>query len=154
MYSQIACQDGLDPVFSKGQDVSILESIHRTSNCFTPQINSSMITTNKNTRIQTSVCVFVCVFLQDNSNRNQSRNTKFEYIVVYENSSDEFNIELRRIKDKVTVGVQKFSPFTIIQTVRSYSSNLVPSRNLILGMYLHLILIYKIYEYRQSIESA
>ena len=71
------------------------------------------------------VCVCVCVFLQDNSKRNRSRNTKSEYIVVYENSSDEFDIELHRIKVKVTVGVQKFSPFTTIQTVRSYSSSLV-----------------------------
>ena len=59
-----------------------------------------------------SVCVFVCVFLHDNSKRNRSRNTKSEYIVAYENSSDEFDIELHRIKVKVTVGVQKFSPFT------------------------------------------
>ena len=57
---------------------------------------------------------------------------KLEYIVVYENSSDEFDIELHRIKVKVTVGVQKFSPFTTIQTVRSYSSTLVQARNLIL----------------------
>ena len=78
------------------------------------------------------VCVCVCVFLQDNSKRNRSRNTKSEYIVVYENSSDEFNIELHRIKVKVTVGVQKFSPFTTIQTVRSYSSSLVQARNLII----------------------
>ena len=94
------------------------------------------------------VCVFVCVcvFLHDNSKRNRSRNTKSEYIVVYENSSDEFDIELRRIKVKVTVGVQKFSPLTTIQIVRSYSSTLVQARNLILSMYLHLILIYKIYE--------
>ena len=70
---------------------------------------------------------------------------KLEYIVVYENSLDEFGIELRRIKVKVTVRVQKFSPFTTIQTVRSYSSSLVQARNLILSMYLHLILIYKIY---------
>ena len=35
---------------------------------------------------------------------------KLEYIVEYENSSDEFDIELRRIKVKVTVGIQKFSP--------------------------------------------
>ena len=91
------------------------------------------------------VFVFVCVCLHDNSKRNRSRNTKLEYIVVYENSSDEFDIELRRIKVKVTVGVQKFSPFTTIQTVRSYSSILVQARNLILSMYVHLILIYKIY---------
>ena len=50
------------------------------------------------------VCVCVCV-LHDNSKRNRSRNTKLEYLVVYENSLDEFNNELRRIKVKVTVGV-------------------------------------------------
>ena len=93
------------------------------------------------------VCVFqcLCVFLHDNSKRNRSRNTKLEYIVVYENSSDEFDIELCQIKVKVTVGVQKFFPFTTIQTVRSYSSTLVQARNHILSMYVHLILIYKIY---------
>ena len=89
------------------------------------------------------MCVCVCVFLHDNSKRNRSRNTKY-YIVVYENSSDEFDIELYRIKVKVTVGVQKFSPFTTMQTVRSYSSTLVQARNLILSIYLHLILIYKL----------
>ena len=92
----------------------------------------------------------MCVFLHDNSKRNRSRNTKLEYIVVYENSSDEFDIELRRIKVKVTVGVQRFSPFTTIQNVRSYNSTLVQARNLILSMYLHLILIYKIYECRHA----
>ena len=96
------------------------------------------------------VFVCVCVFLHDNSKRNRSRNTKLEYIVVYENSSDEFDIELHQIKVKVTVGVQKFSPFTTIQTVRSYSSTLVQARNLILNIYLHLILIYKIYECRHA----
>ena len=94
--------------------------------------------------------VCVCVFLHDNSKRNRSRNTKLEYFVVYENSSDEFDIELRRIKVKVTVGVQKIFPFTTIQTVRSYSSTLVQARNLILSMYLYLILIYKIYECRHA----
>ena len=73
-----------------------------------------------------------------------------EYIVVYENSSDEVDIELRRIKVKVTVGVQKFSPFTTLQTVRSYSSTLVQARNIILGVYVHLILIYKTYECRHA----
>ena len=104
--------------------------------------------------VRVSVCVCVCpclcVFLHDNSKRNRSRNTKLEYIVVYENSSDKFDIELRQIKVKVTVGLQKFSPFTTIQTVRSYSSTLVQARNLILSMYVHLILIYKIYECRHA----
>ena len=86
---------------------------------------------------------------------------KSEYIVVYENNLDEFDIELHRIKVKVTAGVQKFSPFTTIQTVRSYSSTLVQARNLILSIYLHLILIYKFmnvvmlewfYEFLESIE--
>ena len=96
------------------------------------------------------VCVCVCVFLHDNSKRNRSRNTKSEYIVVYENISEEFDIELHRIKVKVTVGVQKLSPFTTIQTIRSYSSTLVQAKNLILSIYLHLILIYIIYECRHA----
>ena len=72
---------------------------------------------------------------------------KFEYIVVYENSSEEFDIELHRIKVKVTVGLQKFSPFTTVQTVRSYNSTLVQARKLILSMCVHLIPLYKIYKY-------
>ena len=104
----------------------------------------------RNYRALVRVCVCVrlcvCVFFHDISKRNCSRNTKSEYIVVYENSLDEFDIELHRIKVKVTVGVQNFSPFTTIQTVRSYSSTLVQARNLILSIYLHLILIYKIDE--------
>ena len=75
---------------------------------------------------------------------------KLEYIVVYENSSDEFDIEHHRTKVKVTLGLQKFFPFTTIQTVRSYNSTLVQARKLILSMYVHLIEIYKIYEYRNA----
>ena len=74
-------------------------------------------------------------------------NMKLEYIVVYEKSSDEFDMEHHRIKVKVTVGLQMFSPFTTIQSVRSYNSTLVQVRTLILSMYVHLIVIYKIYEY-------
>ena len=96
------------------------------------------------------VCPCVCVFLHDNSKRNRSRKMKSEYIVVYENTSDKFDIEFHRIKVKVTVGVQKFSPFTAIQTVRSYSSTLVQARNLILSSYLYLILLYKINECRHA----
>ena len=75
---------------------------------------------------------------------------KLEYIVVYENGSDEFDTEHCRIKVKVTVGVQKFSPFTTIQTVRSGNSTLVQARKFMLGVYVHLILIYKICEYRHT----
>ena len=75
---------------------------------------------------------------------------KLEYIVVYENSLDQFDIEHHRIKVKVTVGLQKFSPFTTIQTVRSNNSTLVQARKLILSMYVHLIEVYKIYAYRHA----
>ena len=92
----------------------------------------------------------VCVILHDTSKRNRSRNMKFEYMVVCENSSDEFDIEHHRIKVKFTVGLQKFSPFTTIQTVRSYNSTLVQTRKLILSKYVHMIVIYKIYEYRHA----
>ena len=75
---------------------------------------------------------------------------KLEYIVVYENSSDELDIDYHPIKVKVTVGLQKFSPFTTIQTVRSYNSTLVQARKLILSRYVYLIEIIKIYEYRHA----
>ena len=42
------------------------------------------------------------------------------------------------IKVKVTVGFQKFSPFTAIQTVRFYNSTLAQNTELILSMYVHL----------------
>ena len=95
------------------------------------------------------VCVCFCTITQKEidlgtQNWNMSK-YMVEYVIVYENSSDEFDIELRRIKVKVTVGVQKFFPFTTTQTVRSYRSTLVQARNPILSMCLHLILIYKIY---------
>ena len=96
------------------------------------------------------MCVRVCFCLITQKGFDLVSNTKLEYILVYDNSLDEFDIELRRIKVKVTVGVQKFSPFTTKQTVRPYSSTLVQARNLILSMYLYLILIYKIYKCRHA----
>ena len=45
-------------------------------------------------------CVSVCV--HDNSKNNGSIHLKLEHIVVYENSSDEFDIEYCPIKVKVT----------------------------------------------------
>ena len=51
-----------------------------------------------------SVCVSVCVCacVHDNSKNNVSIHLKLEHIVVYENSSDEFNIGHGPIKVKVT----------------------------------------------------
>ena len=61
-------------------------------------------------RVCVCACVCVCVCLHNNSKRNRSTNMKLEYIVVYENSSDEFDIGNRRFKVKVTVGLQNFFP--------------------------------------------
>ena len=49
------------------------------------------------------LCVCVCVFLHDSSKCNSSKNMKFEYIVVYENNSDKFDIGHRQIKVNVIV---------------------------------------------------
>ena len=77
---------------------------------------------------------------------------KFKYSVIhlYENSSDKFDCGHYRIKVKVTAGIQAVFPFTAMQTVRSYNLTLVQARKLILSIYVHLILIYKIYEYRHA----
>ena len=42
----------------------------------------------------------------------------------------------------------KISPFTAIQSVRSYHSTIVQARKLILSMYVHLIIIFQIHDYR------
>ena len=47
-----------------------------------------------------SVCLSVCV--QDNTKNNDSIHLKLEYIVVYENSSDEFDMGHCLINVKVT----------------------------------------------------
>ena len=73
---------------------------------------------------------------------------KLGYIVIYENSSDKFDIEHCRIKVNVTVGVQMFLHLPQFNLSRCYNSTLAQARKLILSMYVHLILIYKIYEYR------
>ena len=49
-----------------------------------------------------SVCVCVCVCVHGNSKNNGSILLKLEHIVVYENSSDEFDIGHCPIKVKVT----------------------------------------------------
>ena len=51
-----------------------------------------------------SVCLCVCqsVCVHDNSKNNGSIDVKFEHTVVYENSSDEFDIGRCPIKIKAT----------------------------------------------------
>ena len=49
---------------------------------------------------------------------------KLKHIVVYENSSDKFDIGHCLIKVKVTVLLKDVSPFTTIQTLKSYISAL------------------------------
>ena len=61
--------------------------------------------------------------------------------------SDEFNIGRYQIKVKVTAGVQKVFPFTAIQTG---PITFLRTRKLILSIYAHLMLIYKIYEYHHA----
>ena len=80
-----------------------------------------------------NVCVRVCVHC------NRSRNMKLEYIVVYEKSSDEFNIEHSRIKVKVTVGFQVFPNYQLSGPTTQ--------------LWYYLILIYKIYEYCHALFS-
>ena len=99
-------------------------------------------------RVSVCVCLFACLSVRcctitqkEIDLRNLNWNSLY-----YENSSDEFDIELHRIKVKVTIGIQKFSKFTTMQSVKSYSSSFIQARNLILSMYVHLVLVYKIYE--------
>ena len=75
---------------------------------------------------------------------------KLEYIVVYENSSDEFNIEHHLIKVNFTVGLQKFPHLPQYKLSGPLNQILVQARKLILGMHVHLIVIYKIYEYHNA----
>ena len=78
-------------------------------------------------RVCVCVCVCVCVF---------------KYIVVFENNSDKFHIGTCQTKVKDMVRLLNVSPFTAIQTVRSYNSTLVQARKLILSVYVYLIIIY------------
>ena len=49
------------------------------------------------------LCVCVCVCVHDNSNYNGSIHFKLEHIVVYENSSEEFDMGHCLIKVKVVL---------------------------------------------------
>ena len=75
------------------------------------------------------VCLSVCVFVYTIKN-NGSIHLKLEHIVVYENSSDQFNIRHCPIKIKVTDDFENFSHFTTIQTVKSFISALAHVRKL------------------------
>ena len=50
---------------------------------------------------------------------------KLQYLVVYENSSDKFDIGNCQTKVKVTARLRNFSPFTAIQTIKSDQSTLL-----------------------------
>ena len=52
--------------------------------------------------------VCVSVFLHDNSKSNRSMNMKFEYIIVYENISDNFDIGHCQTKVNVHGATLKF----------------------------------------------
>ena len=86
------------------------------------------------------LCLYVCFFTITRKEIDLGTR-KLKYVVEYENSSDKFNTELRRIKVKGHCRRSKVSPFTTIQTVKSCNSTLAQARKLILSMYVHLILI-------------
>ena len=52
--------------------------------------------------VSVSVCVCVCVCVHDNSKNNGSIHLKLKRVIVYENSSEEFDIGHYPIKVKVT----------------------------------------------------
>ena len=52
--------------------------------------------------IYVSACVCLCVCVHDNSKNNSSIHMKLEYTVVYESTSEEFNIRHCPTKVKVT----------------------------------------------------
>ena len=95
-----------------------------------------------------SSCLSVCLAVRpsihpsvyDNFKNNQlnNRNMRFEYVFVYENILDKFDIGHCWLRIR---GHQTFSPFSAIQTVRSCNSILVQARMLLLSMYDHLIII-------------
>ena len=91
--------------------------------------------------------VFLCVCLSvyTITQNNGSIDLKLEHIVVYKNSSDEFDIGHCPIKVKVTAWLWNFSLFTTIPTVKAYISALAHTRKLWLSMSVNHIIIYKIY---------
>ena len=85
--------------------------------------------------VRVCVCVFFfCTITEKSILQHEIRMR----CIVYENNSDEFDIEQCRIKVKVTVTLQTFSPFTTIQTVRSYNSTFAQARKIVLSRYVRM----------------
>ena len=103
-------------------------------------IISSCIFGKRNYRVLVivSVCVCVCECVCVCTKAQKER--------VYENNSDKFDIGHSRTKVKVMARLQNFSPFSAVQL----AGPITQLWKLILSKYVHLILIYKIYEYRQA----
>ena len=62
---------------------------------------------------------------------------KFANFTGYENNLDKCDIGHCQIKIKVTVGLKRFPPFTMIQIVRSHNLALVQAKKFILSMYIY-----------------
>ena len=95
-------------------------------------------------RVSFYVGVSVCVITQKN---NLYRIMKSEYILLYENSSDKFDIDHCRIKVNVTVCLQIFPHVPKYELSGPIIQFWYGLGSLNLRMYVHLIITYKIYEW-------
>ena len=94
------------------------------------------------------VCVCVCVCVSScigtSLVNNGSIHLKLEHLVVYENSSEEFDIGHCLIKVKVILLLGNVSPFNAIQIVKSCISVLAHGRKLLLSTCVHQIKIFNL----------
>ena len=96
-----------------------------------------------------SLCVSVCVSVSTIT-KKRSRNFKFEYIVAYEDISDEFDSGHCLIKVKDGMTLKFFSIYHNTNCQVLYISALAHGRKFELNICVHLMLIYKVYEYHHA----